>query len=425
VKFFLFAMIAVSLLYMIRRTLLDFLQNHAVIVAALALLTWKLAAGSIHQNENNPWCYEIYFMTWNYGFVAQALPGTLISLFDWFFSEQDYKTLMVLILLAAFVLEICFWRFTEEKNTKKDLERFAFVYVVSPCFLTTFCDNPGMFGKLDVPVLICYLLCCMAVAKQRYALVPVFALIGVLTHPQFVFEYFPMLMILLLYESFVEKRTNCLKWLVLTLGICSITGFYIQFIGKVTVPLEVLISEAQKRTDLEITGGSYLWEYYKEMPTVLKDVKEATVFSESVPYLIYAAFLSLPVLLYLSEILRYVLRNSRERLEKLLMVLIPVSGGLVLVTMIVAVDWGRYVLAYFNAVFFLVFTFIQMRNSTIIKGITHANQRMEQLLGTHWLTLMVICSATCGIGGFGAGSFYDKVNPILNTVFQNMANMIN
>ena len=361
-----------------------------------------------------------------YGFIPQALIGTVISVFDSFFSKKDFEILMTLILFVALLLETNFFGgLIEKSDTGKQLEKFSLIYILSPCFLTTFCDKIGLFGKLDVPVLIIYLLCCLAMVKKYYALIPALALAGVLTHQQFVFEYFPMLMILMLYEIFVEKRTRCFKWLLLTLGVCSLAGFYIQFISKINIPIEILVSETQKRTDLEITGSSYLWEYYKNSATIFKEVTTITVNGESIIDLIYAVFLSLPVVLYLKGIFKSVFLDSENRVEKLLILLIPVSASLVIITLAVAMDWGRYVLAYFNAVFFLIFTFVRMGNKKIIKGIVQVNQKIEHCLGSHWMVLMVIYFAICGIGRYGAGNFYWELNPIFNSAFRSLANLIN
>lgn len=410
---FLFLMIAAFLSSRIQyKQAGRWIKNNFLIVFGATVLIWTLLETGVLKMEANPWSYVIYLMNYEYGFVSQAFPGTIIKLVFDYFSEETYKKISVLMMAAVFAIEsVCF--FWGKANKTRDSRILGLIYIMSPGFLTSFC-NLGMFGKTDVIVLGCYLLCFAVIIWERNLfLIPIFALAGAMTHEQFLFEYFPFLFLVMAYMAYVEKKKAYGKYVWITTGICGIFSISMRFFGHLHVTLEELVQQTQARTDMKILEDEFKYQYFTSPQEVLKFVKDCAFDNNYFIYILTGAVIGFPLIYYVCHILHLFAQQSVTSKERMLVNLLRLSPLLPVASCIIAIDWGRYILAYYNAVYLMIMLGVRKGNEKMCDSVRQTNEKMRAWIGEYWLLLAVVYFMICGPGMFGAGSLYDKFNPFV------------
>jgi hypothetical protein len=407
----------ISLVFLLRR----YFNKYIVVGTSLLLLLSESFYRDIFNIGLNSWCYEQYLKTYKYGFLSQALPASIIFLFTDYFTGNAYRTLMIIIMVVVFVLELIFWHSTYEDSELKEFELF---YILTPCFLTTFM-NLGMFGKLDVIVTGIYIFCCIIIkAEKGIWLLPVLMVCGCLTHQQFCFEYFPLMMLMLARLVLVEKKQK-FKYPAMVGGAASvIVSFITQFVSKINVTFDELIADIQLHTDMVVEGGMYKGNHYSTLLDNEKFVFNAATEGRQMLYVLIACIIGFPILWYMHNVFNNLcaVKDCETKEDRLIRALMRITPVFILCSWVIAIDWARYALAYGQA-FFFTFLTLAYKNDRFRQAIAYANGKCRKLFGQYWLVLFACYALICGVGEFGACTFYDRWNPFFIDVITRLHNI--
>lgn len=413
----------VLIMYINRNGVYLLVRNNAVIIAGAVLIIFTYIQRNPYKYSENPWTFFIYLIGYRYGLVSKAFPGAIISLFVKFLTHRMFVSIILVVTILVFALEA--YLIKMRKGTAKytsDINNLSIIYFASPWFLTGLA-NQGMFGHPDIFVLLFYLLCLICLFNDKLAiLLPFCAVAGVLTHQQFVFIVFPFLCIIMLYKIYKERDRKQIVVYSCTIIFSAVFSFYSQFVSEINVPLDQLVADMQTRTSMTVSADPYYWEFYASIKEVMTEMALPNL--SRMQYLLLAILVASPFIIYIRDIITYAITNKKDKVERILLLVTSITFLGVIVLWALAADWGRYVYTYANCmIFFVLFC---AKNNNILNlgdGLSYANEKMKHRLGEYWLVIIVIYSIACGIGTWGAGSFYDDWNYYFDQIVSHVRNL--
>lgn len=406
-----------------KRQIYCIIKENYVLLLGFGVIVFSFIKSNPYRYDDNPWTFFIYLIGYRYGLISKAFPGVILGIFVKYITKNIFVTFILAITLLVYLVEIILIKM-KAKNSDIDVAQInaiAMVYFFSPWFLSG-TANVGMFGHPDIFVILIYLLCLLCfIYEKMEVILPVFTVAGVLTHQQFVFIVFPFFSIIMLYKA-VKRKKNKILYLI-TIIVSAIFSIWSQFIGNINIPLEQLVIEMQKKTDMTVDKAPYYWEFYASIKEVIKSMALPNIYKWQ--YVVLAFIVSLPYVIYVRDILQYSKKKSDDTFEKALLHMVSISFLGVFILWALAADWGRYVFVYANVMFlFLIYCVKDGNVLHIGEGIVFANQKMEERLGKKWEIFLVLYAVLCGIGSWGAGSFYDRINPYFDSITKYVLNFL-
>jgi len=269
-----FAIIAIAyLLFLIIR---KSVKKYAVIYAYLAVLVIRYViniGNSLRASELDSWITTPWIINYGDGFVSKALPGTILSLFTDYISKNLLNVIFhIIFILACVVLCIVMKKLIDIAEERKmncsdhlidGINLLLLAYAVGPLSLATYFRQ---WGRFDVILIICFLvsiLIFLYTDKPRLTfIITALSVIAILSHQMYIFVLYPTVFCIFLYFIMIRRDRRYVWPFVTNLFIPAGFGFYVQFLGKINMPLEDYLAVLQDRTDTTILSTMVDGEYY-------------------------------------------------------------------------------------------------------------------------------------------------------------------
>ncbi len=197
----------------------------------------RLCGFSLFRLVATPPTYQFYVCDYSVGYCSRLFVGAVISLFTDKVSidlmNRIINVSVVLSLVGQAVIAGLLLR-TGLKNRSLPAAAIGLLMMTNPLAVV---ENMSAPGLLDVYLLLLFLVW-LAFLKTPLAAVvtPVFCLVGMAIHYEFLFSFLPPMLCLLLYDAFnaKKKRVRIGRWLAFTGGstVSAASFFYFVFLAK-------------------------------------------------------------------------------------------------------------------------------------------------------------------------------------------------
>lgn len=287
------------------------------------------------------WLGGFWYITYELGFVARGLVGTVVSVFRDRLPPQEMNLIIAecWIALAFWTAVFCGWLVRRASDHDRVTVLYiSVIFLVMPCSFTQYC-NSEMFGKLDMfhaPVLLGSV---WLIARNRMlGLVPVLVAAGILIHPSFLFLFFPSIFLVLGFRTHWQARAP------LICSALAAVGLFVglQCFGKPIGGLEAVTAYVAGRAgaDAASNEAGFFYAYFASLGDHLALFVKQGARPIANALLVFLTVLS-PVWLLPAMLWRKTLRcdTASSRTPRLLLCLGPLVCAL---PVFLALDWTRW-----------------------------------------------------------------------------------
>lgn len=382
---YIFTLFMVSLLFCIYQKYKKILSENKIIAFGCLSILIFIFLNKTFTRQISGWASTLWMFSYRYGFISRGFAGTVLQVIkkcltgNTFISSFFFRGFSIVLagLLASTVFSYMNGMIKEAKFKNPDLypaiEILSLLYICNPMFIRDYFGV--LLGRNDVLLLILFIACCYCITKERFLwAVPVFSVSAILTHQMFCFSMLPMLLAIMLYYSFTEKKKMMTLSFCATLILSGIAAVYVQFFGDANgLQAQNVIADMQSRTDMKILelaveselfmSGKYFYDRYM-----------GEYFSFNIIYrCIFALFCILPYLYLWSRIWKNSIKQTSSKLQKLLICFIALSPLCLFVILFTpAIDWDRWFIEWMCAMSFSIFVFVRKDHSIVINSVQSA-----------------------------------------------------
>lgn len=250
--------------------------------------------------------FALYWLDWRHGFVKRGLVGELFSWAD-FLTRSELLSIEYSFLAVGFALTYLVFRQVLFGSGQD--RRLAAVLLSAPAAL----PHLGyLFAQPDITLYI-LMLCCLALFLRIPPLVAVavslpFCILGLLAHEAFSLMFYPLI-IAILVDLCAKRR---LPWWALAGHVSAMLTAFAAIVrwGALKIPPEVLLREAQARTNVPIQP-----QVYDVMASTLSDQRALVwhMYTSGVVHTLWLTLaLSAPYFTLLSRLLKDCLYASNS-----------------------------------------------------------------------------------------------------------------
>ena len=347
-----------------------------------------------------PPTYQFYLCDYSVGFCSRLFVGAVIGLFTDRVSIQQMSLIInsaVCLSLAAQATIAGLLLRAGLKNQSVPAALMGLLMMTNPLAVVENMSSPGL---LDVYLLILFLLWLAFLKTPLIAIVtPIFCLIGMAIHYEFLFSFLPPMLTLLLYYAFFaeKKRERVGRWIAFTGGgaVSAASFYYFVFLAKNYLRLtseeyyqrmlarfNLTVSQRSVLTgimgapiyrpyfDFYIFGQYQDYDYFKNIGDFFEFLKNWTIKGFSPGMLYKDLVLFVPVLLLAAAV--WGICASKEKGLKKLPYIFFVGQALVLVPeLIISTDIWRWVSAALLTQF-IVFAMVYFdKNASVHQIVDH------------------------------------------------------
>lgn len=305
----------------------------------------------------NDWMPAWYVLSYKDGMGSRLLVGTLVNIFCG--NYVTHKEALTFILAAMLILAGSIIR--KSGTDRNAVIFFVAVYLAAPGNIAYFGKN---VGRLEMFSLIFFLIGIILFEKSKndhikYFFLFLFSEFALAVHQGTIFYYYPMIVTVLMYE--LCTRFSFRK---MVLTIVNFIGVFVTFVyfqlysGLRFGTLEEAMGAIGSRTDMEIDQHTVRLEYFAS----LKENFEygQAYFLKHYNYermVLLAVILLVPLLIFLTGILKLYLKEQRGCTEKHILCRDPVFFILLSYLLYIPIygimcDWGRWTGALMGTSFF-------------------------------------------------------------------------
>jgi len=200
------------------------------------------------------WSVSQYLLTYRLGFSSRMLIGSIISLFtnkitDTIIYNIATGTSVLLCLFVAIILA----HFIKKTNRASNyIKVIVLIFIASPASIT-YLFNSANFSRFDIYLLLismAYVL--ISKTKFKWA-IPLMCIVAMSIHQVFIFTFFPMVIIVLLYNASREKSKIQSTILITTTSFFTACAFLLfQFVKVIRYAnIDALIQEISSYTNVK------------------------------------------------------------------------------------------------------------------------------------------------------------------------------
>lgn len=332
-----------------------FIKQNCILTLYIFLIFLSIAKYyQIIKDYRNGWVNAPYFANYfDAGFISKGLPGTVLRIFTDQISGHLLMYTFITTTLLAFILVglvINYVIKNVESKYKKTIGLLLVFYLFFPMNVLGYFIH---FGRVDVILLICFLLSLIMIYSQNtlclYA-VSCFSIIAILCHQIYVFTYYPFIFSLLGYSVLKNKKKN---WKVFLFNIIvpALFAIKIQFFGVPDISFSELQLLINSHTFMPILENALFCDHY--MPISENIYVYGFLdrqLGHNLQYLVLALLYLLPYIIILLKILKNVYGKCCYKNLFILSLVTPIISAL---PMFISIsDWGRILLELFNGSFF-------------------------------------------------------------------------
>lgn len=323
--------------------------------------------------------YTLTFYLINYfkdGLVARGFLGTCFSLLG--IVSLKSITTVLFIITTGFIGFISHLLNKFVKTFKKKISVFiAILFIFNPASFTLMYSRLEI-GRFDLFIFILSIISVILIYKEKNLyLIPIFSIIGILIHENYLIWLSPLICMLLVYKYYKTKNKYFIR--VLISNVLSLIGAFILIkCGKLPYADAITFTDVlTNRTDFTASYFSII-DYYYATPARTQEIFQIS-FSRHDTWDYIIAILS-----YLSFIVvswnicfKYIFEKMKSKLIYLLMIL-SCSSSLLL--FFVACDYGRWYMYLINALLVLIMFLYFEYKSVIMKNLNYIKKYIPYVI---------------------------------------------
>ncbi|MCH5342504.1 MAG: hypothetical protein J1E64_00595 [Acetatifactor sp.] len=409
-KILIFSIVICIFLYSISAWILKNFSVNPAFFLGIILVVVCVTRNSTINTRISAWASVLWFLSYKYGFIGKALPGTVISLIckvfkgNYYLSTGELRCLL-LWMLGLLIFAELFWVYSMQKDFNKESETIRYravqalliLFVASPVF-GTYYTQFASFGRADVLLIILFIASCLCITyEKKMWLIPVFSSLAILCHPLFVFTELPVLLMLMLYEWLCKKKAAFSAPFLFTLISSGLVAVYTQYFSHMKYDYEYVWSDIQSRTDAELSsllvyGENYIstGEFSDIYHTNFIDLH--IIFTWGTTILTY-----FPIICIFYIIWRNAVKKNESKINKAIMVILAICPIVEMYSFSASVlDQGRYIVLSMTAAFLGLFVLIRKRDESILMAIEDTYSWAEKRIGASWPLYICIYLAYTG-----------------------------
>lgn len=357
-----------------------------------------------------------YLYNWQtLGFVRRALAGTVIKFFNIDLTSERYVIYGIICIGLMLILEIYIIYHRSNLHYNIQLEKCFAAFLCMPFAVTTFFGF-HFFARLDELLIICFLLCCIAIIKERGLIfIPIISVVAILIHEMFVAIFVPFVFCLLLYKFYLTQNRKYLIILICTSIFSVFFGVFVGFIAKTDTPYE-LAWETMSNNPLAFDYPLRI-NYYSSSMYAFTESWNTLFSSNAIPAAVLSLFLLLPVILLAIFWLKQYHSRQSNLLGRLIVLLFPCTIAGTVLCMYMMCDWGRLFVMYGLGVFFSFVTLWFMDEKRVATSVVAVWQKVTSKIGV--AAVWGICLFYLFISTVQQGSSSTTLFEFVRTLFNN------
>lgn len=361
--------------------------------------------------EIRDWVAVWYATDYSMGMGSRFFIGTVLRLFydDYLDKQVAYNfcmvTLIIIILVVSYLLNWAIVR--SEESCRKAVAFLALCFVASPGYISSMWTAENM-GRLEA---FCLLYSAVAVVifqkvknnYLRYVIVTVLSCLSVATYQGGLFMYYPIILMLIVYDC-LKEDDDCLQKRLLGLGSTVITG--IAFLGFQFFSYTIyndcyeMADALAGKTNLFIEAEAIDLELFKPLTTIYYQFRDRYVPGTLREGAFLALLLLLPIAFCMTAV--YIKCHEYRKRAKMQILRSPyiyfiVFNFAVTPQFFLNIDWGRWMTAFNILLFFGVLYLAYQRDkgmSEALYALSAFVERNEFLCGAVVLYLAAMTKFT-------------------------------
>lgn len=349
------------------------------------------------------WIRPFYFLSYKYGFCSKMMIGTILNLA--FGNSLCLKsiqiiyisfTIFLLFIIALFLGKIL--KKAEERKSNWGIYFLVLLYLASPVKFSNY-FAPRLIGRFDIynfalTLLAIYLLFTKSSKTWTWILLSIICFLGMAIHHSFIFIFFPMILVLIIYEIYEKKLTKINLLGSISAFIITITSFlYFQFMSKshLVVDKKILLEIIDNKVGKYYFRWPIEFEYFLDLKNQII-VNMLSYFPVLVPKMILTFFFLFPLILIFIIIWKNIYKQCYDKNAKSLLIKILSCNIFYIPPFLFANDWGRWLF------FFITFQFITLFilwYKNFIPVVQVINQSGEYIKRNFFVATMLIMYLMC------------------------------
>lgn len=329
-----------------------------------------------------------YLLTYEFGFNAQSLIGSVLSVFtDTITARLIYGLSVVSFLVLAAQISLLLGRLI--RNTlpaqQSSVILLCLLFLASPLSITYLLSMNT--GRLDVYWLLLTLLA-LSWIKHRVLrwTIPLLCAVAISIHQGYMVTYMPALALPLFYEAFQAKFSKTYATVFgFSCAILLSLIVYFQFFPA-SYPFnnaDALAQHLSLRADFQASVPMLYVGFFAPFKESLFEYVLPLTATYAIPVGILFLLFSLPLLCVFLYVWKTAFRQTKNNFIKFLFFLCATAPLIFLPAAIVANDWDRYWAAAVNTQFILLFYFLYAKEPAV----TAAVKKVGGFFNTHFIAL--------------------------------------
>lgn len=420
VKFFKIMLIFLLLILFVK-IILMILKSYPITGLALIVITiFLLRYNFMLSYEVDDWVKTTWMSDYRYGFINRGFAASILSLGLLIFKGSTYITgtflhsFLVITTLVGLLISVLFVYLIEKEAKRKEYNVvFLYFWITSPWFTTFFITSGTLMGRLDILLMICYLMSLLCLIKQkRLWLVPIITTIGILIYPIYTIMYFPVIFLFLLEKAIVEKSLMTkINVLVTTFVTIVLTVyFYVggTLVGKVSMQEYYL--QQTGRTDMTInTDVMLVYPFHLEIGRT--DISQNHLLLRLGMLLLF----SMLSIIFISKFWVRLYKKTYKNMEKIIYIgylMAPWS----LILLFRYSDLMKFMVGIYTAFITAPLVMTITKGKDVDKVVREIDQEFQNQLGKNYLIIHAIVFSLLGITYGTAWPFSDVTTNIIEFI---------
>ncbi len=337
----------------------------------IAIYIFYYISNFVHHTNSSDYILTQYLFSYDLGFISRGFLGSLIGLI----TKSSSKLFIYFFITVFNLILIVISSYFAAKVVSESQDEIRNIVFFIALF---FCVNPGgitflftvlNFGRLEIFSIILALGSVLIIFKNNYLVfvIPIFAAASILIYHTAIFLYLPIVFVLMLYMAVVKKDKRMLYVGVITVLLAGAGFVYMQFFGKINdYSIAQVINILSKKTDMYPVKGMIYPEYFMEFSGHKEFIAQRL--PEMLPRLIISIIIYLPVIfgIYFIYIKAFLISGKSEKIAYLAVI---VSFITVIPVFMFAVDYGRWMSAYFIGQLIIILSLIHLKDQNIAQAV--------------------------------------------------------
>lgn len=350
-----------------KKIIMNIKKYPVVYIAGLFLFFAFMKNYDTFTQKFNPHVTTQYFFNWfDLGVVKRAFLGTIIELLNIDFNAKSYIIYSVICIIILLILQLYIINSKDFVKERYMLNKYYILFLCMPFGVFAF-FQPSFFGRLDQVLIICFLLSCLCIIKEKALfLIPVFSVIAIMIHEMYLLMFIPFIFCLLLYKWYFDKNKRYLLCLTSTSVISVIFGILFGVILKTSTQFDAfygnVVEKARPDFILEFAVRA---NYFMSKKAVFEDNFNIIFTEQTIPLTIYSLLFLIPVIILCLKWFEQYFKIQKDKIGKFIVCIFPLTLGGFFLSMYLMCDWGRLFVMYGFCVFFSFITLLKIDTKNV------------------------------------------------------------